>query len=437
MSASNRLFGAYEQRAPGKLRERALASVLEHIDYEDRTTSFIRIGPVNAVLNTIVHCFRHDPGSRERVARSLAALDGYLWHGPNGVVVNGYNSTALWDTAFAVQALFATGRAHRHPRTLERANDFIRDNQVLEDVPERERFFRHRSAGGWPFSNRPHGWPISDCTAEGLKAALLLSGHVAHPVPEPRLGAAVELLLSWQNDDGGWATYENRRGPRWLERLNPSQIFSDIMVDYSYVECTSACVQALVAARHRALPVRSAQAVDRSIERGLSFLRRAQRADGSFEGSWAVCFTYGTWFGVSGLAGDEPGAQGNPWRRGTRVGARCRSAVERAADFLERVQRVDGSWGEHFTSATERRYVQTDGQVVNTSWALLGLARGGRAQGHAALRGARHLIDRQEADGSWPRQNICGVFNKTTLIHYDNYRRYFPLWALGLMAPRS
>ena len=26
---------------------------------------------------------------------------------------------------------------------------------------------------------------------------------------------------------------------------------------------------------------------------------------------------------------------------------------------------------------------------------------------------------------------IVGVFNRTCLINYDNYRNYFPLWALG------
>jgi hypothetical protein len=33
-----------------------------------------------------------------------------------------------------------------------------------------------------------------------------------------------------------------------------------------------------------------------------------QREDGSWYGSWAVCFTYGTWFGVEGLiaAGVSP-----------------------------------------------------------------------------------------------------------------------------------
>ncbi len=33
-----------------------------------------------------------------------------------------------------------------------------------------------------------------------------------------------------------------------------------------------------------------------------SFIRSIQRPDGSWYGSWAVCFTYGCWFGVSALA---------------------------------------------------------------------------------------------------------------------------------------
>ncbi len=37
-------------------------------------------------------------------------------------------------------------------------------------------YYRHISQGAWPFSSGDHGWPISDCTSEGLKAALALAG---------------------------------------------------------------------------------------------------------------------------------------------------------------------------------------------------------------------------------------------------------------------
>jgi squalene cyclase len=78
-----------------------------------------------------------------------------------------------------------------------------------------------------------------------------------------------------QNPDGGWATYENNRGFGWYEDLNPSETFGDIMIDYSYVECTSASMTALVAfaaqyPQHRSAEVRS------SVQRGARFLHSIQ-----------------------------------------------------------------------------------------------------------------------------------------------------------------
>lgn len=33
-------------------------------------------------------------------------------------------------------------------------------------------WYRHISKGGWPFSTADNGWPISDCTAQGLKVSI-------------------------------------------------------------------------------------------------------------------------------------------------------------------------------------------------------------------------------------------------------------------------
>ena len=41
--------------------------------------------------------------------------------------------------------------------------------QVTDNPPgDFKRMFRHISKGGWTFSNKDHGWPVSDCTAEAL-----------------------------------------------------------------------------------------------------------------------------------------------------------------------------------------------------------------------------------------------------------------------------
>jgi squalene cyclase len=62
----------------------------------------------------------------------------------------------------------------------------------------------------------------------------------------------------------------------------------------------------------------------------------------------------------------------------------------------------------------------------------MALCEGGLGTSEAARRAVRYLVNAQRQDGNWPRQTMVGVFNRTTLIHYDNYRRYFPIWALSL-----
>ncbi len=413
--AVSRLLSNYEKHPILSLRERALDKCLEHIRYEDSVTSDIDIGPVNAVLNTVVHFFRAADG-KDDFERGWKKTGDYLWDDEFGCTkMQGYNSSQLWDTAFITQAILAT-RTHNADRTLELAHQYIRDNQILEDVPDKEAHYRHASKGGWPFSTRAHGWPITDCTAEGLKCALLLEGRFEPRVDASLMKDAVTLMLSWQNDDGGWATYEKTRAGAWMEALNPSQVFGDIMIDYSHVECTGACMQALAKARDR-FPEMSAE-IDRSMDRGVAFLRAQQRKDGSWEGAWAVCFTYGTWYAVHGLMSAGVSAS-DP-------------AVERACAFLVSKQRTDGSWSEHGDTCKRREWTDGErGHVVQTSWAMLTLLRAQYKDGEILRRGASFLVRRQEADGSWAREPLVGVFNRTCLIDYDNYRHFFPMWALA------
>ncbi len=412
--AASKLLQTYERRAGGTLREKALDEVYKQISFEDQATHFIDIGPVNSVLNTLVHHF-HSPGGPEE-NKSFAALDRYLVNTPEGTKFNGYNNTALWDTAFTTQAILSTPFVHEFRHSLQNAFDYINKNQVLEDVPQASLHYRHRSKGGWPFSDVEHGWPITDCTAEGFKAAKELSPWVKQPMESSRLRMAIELILSMQNPDGGWASYEKKRGGDWLEHLNPSQVFSAIMVDHSYVECSSACMQALSKARGM-----FGTDMDRKIKRAMSranaFVRKTQRADGSWYGSWAVCFTYGTWFATTALL--AAGAKNSD------------HALQNACGFLVAHQNPDGGWGEHFSSCTEQRWVKSGSTAVQTAWALSSLVRCGLANTAAAKRGATFLMRRQQEDGDWPEEPLVGVFNKTTLIDYENYRRYFPIWALA------
>lgn len=412
----NGLLNGYEAIANKRLRQRANAFVLDQVRQEDENTNYICIGPINKVLNML--CWHFADPAGPHVTAHRRQVREYLWKGAHGTHMQGYNSSQLWDAAFAVQAICATGRVDTVQDMIEKAHGYIERSQVLEDVPNRKAYYRDASKGGWPFSDRNHGWPISDCTAEGLKSAIALRPWVREPIDEQRLIDAVDLILDWQNADGGWPTYEKARTFSWMEALNPSLVFADIMVDHSYVECTSACVQAL--SRYRMLHPGSprAERIEQALERGRRFLLEQQRADGSWIGAWGICFTYGTWFGISGLRAAGLAAGSDP--------------IRRAAEFLITHQLPDGGWGETMESCKRRVYsTSTEGRTVMTAWALLGLAQSELNDSEAVHAGARFLCRKQRPDGGWSDEAAAGVFNRTCAIHYDNYCQIFGLWALA------
>nr|QQR13796.1 oxidosqualene cyclase 3 [Iris tectorum] len=411
---------------PGsKLREKALSTAIEHIHYEDENTRYICIGPVNKVLNMLC-CWVEDPNS-EAFKLHLPRIFDYLWLAEDGMKMQGYNGSQLWDTAFTVQAIISTDLTEEFGLTLEKAHNYIKESQVLEDCPgDLSLWYRHISKGAWPFSTADHGWPISDCTAEGLKAALLLSRmspkSVGDPVVADRLYDAVNVLLSLMNEDGGFATYELTRSYAWLEIINPAETFGDIVIDYPYVECTSAVIQAL-ALFQKLHPEHRRVDIENCITKALHFIEKIQEPDGSWYGSWAVCFTYGTWFGVKGLT-----AGGKAYKNS--------SSIRKACDFLLSKQLPSGGWGESYLSCQNKVYTNLDdnrSHAVNTGWAMLALIDAGQADRDPKPlhRAARVLMDMQMENGEFPQQEIMGVFNRNCMISYSAYRNIFPIWALG------
>ena len=454
----------------GALRRRALRKVMAHIHYEDENTRYVDIGPVNKVVNMLC-CWLEDPDG-EAFKKHLARVGDYLWVAEDGMKMQGYNGSQLWDTAFAVQAMLATGLAQEVAPTVRAAYAYIDASQTREDAaPPLRAFYRHISKGAWPFSTRDHGWPISDCTAEGLKAALrtltaeysledsasadaaapssplpdalasprrsgrvaaaarrapaggvLIPGGTRGAIAAERLFDCVNIILSFQNADGGWATYENTRSYAWLELFNPAETFGDIMIDYTYVECTSASIQALRLFLRRFPDHRTAE-IQEAISDGVYFILRTQRRDGSWYGSWGVCFTYGSWFGILGLTAAGLTVNGT-------------QSLQRAVDFLLEKQNEDGGWGESYLSCQDKEYSHLPGsesQAVNTAWGMLALLASEQqdrdpAPLHAA---AGYLLRLQLPNGDWPQQHISGVFNRNCMVRFSS------VWDSGIRLTHS
>mmetsp|Transcript_24175 Transcript_24175/g.67231 ORF Transcript_24175/g.67231 Transcript_24175/m.67231 type:complete len:765 (-) Transcript_24175:284-2578(-) len=408
------------------LRNYALAETMKHIHYEDENTRYIDIGPVNKVINMLSCWFENPDG--EEFKKHIPRLQDYLWVAEDGMKMAGYNGSQMWDTSFAVQAIAAADDvAMEYIDVLAKAHKYIDNSQVRDDCPgPLDKWYRHISKGAWPFSTRDHGWPISDCSSEGLKAALVLAklpaDKVGEGIPADRLYDAVNVILSYQNSGGGWATYENTRSVALLELINPSETFGDIVIDYSYVECSSACITALSAFRQD-YPNHRSEEIAASLARGEKYILSVQRGDGSWYGSWGVCFTYGVWFGCEALA-----ALGHTYITS--------EALRRACSFLLSKQCKDGGWGESYLSCQDKVYRQLEGDpshAVNTAWAMMALLYAGLYEVDPAPidAGAAFLIRTQKENGDWPQQHISGVFNRNCMITYANYRNIFPIWALA------
>ncbi len=420
----NWFTNTYEKIAPKFLRKKALKYVLEYINAEDIQTKYVNIGPVNQAMNSI--CIWHAYGKdSEEFKKHYDRWFDYLWLAEDGMKMGGYNGDQLWETAFTVRAMNESSIGKDFPVAMTKMYDFIDYTQIKEENYMQEEFFRQPAKGGWPFSTLEHAWVVSDCTAEGLGACLSMHHQKigVQKVTDRRLKDAVDLLLGMQNKDGGWATYETTRSFNWLEKLNPSEVFADIMQDYSWVECTSATIQGLLEFKEQ-FPTYKKGAIEKAVVEGLELILEKQREDGSWYGGWGVCFTYGTMFGIEACARIKG--------LGIYDDNKLDIIMAKACDFLVHHQKGDGGWGESFESCSKKVYVEAHtSQVINTAWSLLALIAAEYKDPQVIESGIELLLQRQTVEGDWLQENISGVFNFNCMETYSNYRNIFPLWALN------
>lgn len=311
---------------------------------------------------------------------------------------------ATWVTSLAVKAL------RSYPVGSEREPGLIGDPTGFDQKPVldwllgqqyRERHpFTDAAPGGWAWTDLPGGVPDADDTPGALLALRLLSG------PEHRDQAArgVTWLLDLQNRDGGIPTFCRGWGALPFDRSSPDLTAHTLRAWHLWeADLDEVTRQRIAAGKSQAL----------------AYLRREQRADGS----WVPL-----WFGNQHLRRDEE----NP-TYGTAMVVRAlidlgeTDLAHGGLAWLLANQNPDGGWGGG---------LGTPSSIEETALALETLAPVAAVPADVLRRGTDWLIGATRGGTDFPASPIGFYFAK---LWY--YERLYPLvWtvgALGAVAARE
>ncbi|KAK5989971.1 Terpene cyclase/mutase atnI [Cladobotryum mycophilum] len=381
------------------MKAKAEARVSEIISMDDNNTDYSGIAATNAPMNTVV-CLARDGPNSYTVKRHLERLQQFMWMTKDGMNLNSTNGGQTWDTNFMMLGVIESGlhTDERWKPMMNRALGFLDRHQIREDCEYSDRCYRQRRKGGWTFSNKDQGYAVSDCTAEALKAVIMLqkSGHYPQALDDQRIFDAVDTILPYQNSTGGVSAFEARRGGEYLEMLNASEVLGRFVVEYDYPECTTSCVTAL-SLFQKYWPEYRTKDIQTFIDRAVKWIKNDQREDGSWYGSWGICFTYATMFALESMAGiGETYANSQTARKG--------------CDFLISKQRG--------TACETREYHEDPlgSLVVQTAWALIALMEAGYPNAEHLKKGIQLMISRQQNNGEWLHEAIEGNIIELMLL---------------------
>ena len=304
---------------------------------------------------------------------------------------------ATWTTTLAIKAL--------PPRTLSPEQRLTLREWLLGQQWRAEHPYTHAAPGGWAWTDLPGGVPDADDTPGALLALTRLGA--VDEITQAAGCAGVRWLLGLQNSDGGIPTFCRGWGALPFDRSSPDLTAHTLRAWNAW--------RTLVAADDR-------PRLARATARALTFLKKTQRADGSWVPLWFGNEhapddenpLYGTAMVVSALRevaeADEPGAA---------------ALARRGAEWIACAQNDDGGWGgvRGVVSSTEETALAVE--------ALAGTEHVGAFQ-----RGVEWLVSRVES-GAWREPSPIGFYFAKLWYHEKLYPLVWTTAALAKAAPAT
>jgi squalene-hopene/tetraprenyl-beta-curcumene cyclase len=343
--------------------------------------------------------------------KGLSGLDDFIMEDSRDFVLQPATSP-VWDTAWAIIALRNSGVAADDP-SLAKAAGWLLEKQVLEEGDWKVKN-PGSQPGGWSFEFENRFYPDVDDTAK-VSLALDLVDTGRKRQKQEAMAKAMDWVIDMQNRDGSWAAFDRDNNKRLLRDIP----FADFItpLDLGSPDITGHVLYVMgeldLAGRQNG----------RSISKALDYLKKSQRRDGSWYGRWGVTFIYGTSKVLQALEA--------LYRKGYPLNG-FKRPIERSLGWLKSIQNEDGGWGEDCRSFDTDSYCPLgESTASQTAWAMLGLI--GTGNNHSEVKKAADYLARtQRVDGSWKEDHYTGGgFPGTFYLRYELYKDYFPLMALG------
>ncbi|WP_141432470.1 squalene--hopene cyclase [Bacillus sp. 03113] len=324
----------------------------------------------------------------------------------NGHTHMQYTTATVWNTSLISYALQEAGVSITDP-VVEKANRYLLSRQHVK-YGDWIIHNAHSYPGGWGFSNVNTFNPDVDDTTASLRALSQIVNK--EPFYYQVWDRGMNWLLSMQNDDGGWSSFEKNVSKK-ISSFIPIQGAEYLLEDRSSADLTGRSLEFL--GKYTRLSKRHFVMKD-----GVNWLFDHQEKDGSWYGRWGICYLYGTWAAITGLVS---------------AGVSSRHpSIQKSVTWLNAIQNPDGGWGESCKSDIKKKYIPlTSSTLTDTAWAVDTLVSALDKPSQQLEAGIKYIIEasnKEDWTTHYPKgQGMASGF----YIHYHSYKYIFPLLALS------